>query len=162
MDLKNVNAHLSLSGNLIDRDDLIQHLWIQEGMSHELKQKIIVALQHYSSQQATHHVMTLHFMVGPNSFSLTRSINYRLDVHPTIICTHNSLNVIHHICSSSSHNFMPKSYLNFNQFLIMKTLTNSCYCIMELDQFFLVLYFHPNQHISPWVLLFNVTFSLSI
>ncbi len=90
-----MNAHLSLSGNLIDSDDLIQHLWTQEGMSHELKQTIIVALQHYSLQQATHHVMTLPFMVGRNSFSLIKSINYRLDVHPPIICTHSSLNVIH-------------------------------------------------------------------
>jgi hypothetical protein len=95
IDLKNVNAHLSLSGNLIDNDDLIQHLWTQEGMSHELEQMIIVALQHYSLHQATHHVMTLPFMVGPIFFSLIRSINYHLDVHPSIICKHNSLNVIH-------------------------------------------------------------------
>jgi hypothetical protein len=93
MDLKNVNAHLSLSGNLIDSGDLIQHLRTQEGMSHELKQTIIFAFQNYSLQQAIHNVMTLPFMVGPNSFSFTTSVNNRLDLHPSIICTRNSLNV---------------------------------------------------------------------
>jgi hypothetical protein len=89
-----VNAHLSMSGNLIDSGDLIQHLRTQEGMSHELNKQ---SLLHSTLFIATSNSSCNDFAFYGRSkfFSLTTSINYRLDVHPSIICTHNSLNVTH-------------------------------------------------------------------